>query len=312
MSLIRRERLRYVKGEIADLVVVQGIVYLKIGGYPLCLTQQRLARKWRNRNEVEALLWEPEEADGPSTVLAWQRRAQQRLHYEGPRVPAAVLFSALVLSGIGWLVHDAVVVAGMAIVLLELGLLARKWWVLRAFDAQRRLVSSTSEAPSEASFTPAAVPLDVRINAAASTQALSAASWSGEILEFTHDAIIIWEMDGAGIVYWNRAAERLYGYSRDEAFGRVTHELLKTELAGGVGELETKLARYGVWVGELRHTRSDGRRVEVEGRLSLMSQPHRPWLVLEVNRDVTDRNNAEAARLSMERQLKRLHGRVTE
>src|SRR5207244_10255902 len=100
-------------------------------------------------------------------------------------------------------------------------------------------------------------------------------------------------------------AEQLYGYTRAEACGRVTHELLKTTLAGTVGDVETQLARYGVWVGDLRHTRRDGQIVEVEARLSLMSQEHRPWLVLEVNRDVTDRNRAEAARAEMTRQLER-------
>ena len=125
-----------------------------------------------------------------------------------------------------------------------------------------------------------------------------------EILEWTHDAIVIWELNGAGIVYWNGAAEELYGYTREQALGRVTHELLKTQNSGGTHELETMLARYGVWVGDLRHTHADGRLVDVEARLSLMSQKHRPWLVLEINRDVTDRNRAESARADVERQLR--------
>jgi PAS domain S-box-containing protein len=125
-----------------------------------------------------------------------------------------------------------------------------------------------------------------------------------EILEWTHDAIILWELNGAGIVYWNRAAEELYGFTREQAQGRVTHELLQTQSASGTHELETKLARYGVWVGDLRHTCADGREVDVEARLSLISQKDRPWLVLEMNRDVTDRNRAESARADMERQLR--------
>jgi PAS domain S-box-containing protein len=136
--------------------------------------------------------------------------------------------------------------------------------------------------------------------------------WSLRILESTHDAIILWEMDGRGIVFWNHAAELLYGVSREQAYGRVTHELLKTELAGGVDELETRLARYGVWVGNLCHTCADGRRVEVEGRLSILARGEGPPLVLEVNRDVTDRNRAEAARHSMEAQLRRLHSHLAE
>jgi PAS domain S-box-containing protein len=127
-----------------------------------------------------------------------------------------------------------------------------------------------------------------------------------QLLEYTHDAIIIWEMKGSGILYWNRAAEQLYGYSRAEAHGRTTHELLKTELAGGVTTLEENLAKFGVWVGELHHTTRDGRRVDVEGRLALMSQPSGRWLVLEVNRDITDRKAAEAARAAIEQQLAEL------
>ena len=48
------------------------------------------------------------------------------------------------------------------------------------------------------------------------------------LLEQTHDAIVVWEFPGA-VVYWNRGAEQLYGYSRGEAIGRATHELLQTE-----------------------------------------------------------------------------------
>jgi PAS domain S-box-containing protein len=131
--------------------------------------------------------------------------------------------------------------------------------------------------------------------------------WHSELLEYTHDAIIIWEMDGAGILYWNQAAEQLYGYTREEARGKVTHDLLRTVTRKPVKELESMLARYGVWIGELRHTTRDGRIVEVEGRLSLMSQRSGKWLVLEVNRDVTDRRYAEAAGAAREASLSNLH-----
>jgi uncharacterized protein (TIRG00374 family) len=131
--------------------------------------------------------------------------------------------------------------------------------------------------------------------------------WSDtQLLEYTHDAIIIWEMHGQGILYWNRAAEQLYGYSRNEVHGRTTHELLKTELVGGVTRLENSLARFGIWAGELHHTTRSGRKVDVEGRLAVMSQHNGRWLVLEVNRDITDKKVAEAARRSMEHQLAEL------
>ena len=77
--------------------------------------------------------------------------------------------------------------------------------------------------------------------------------------------------------------------------------LLNTQSEGGVDLLEGKLARYGVWVGNLRHRRKDGVSVVVQARLALMSQSNGRWLVLEVNRDIT--SNHELAELS-QRQMK--------
>jgi PAS domain S-box-containing protein len=130
------------------------------------------------------------------------------------------------------------------------------------------------------------------------------------LLEYTHDAIIIWELRGRGIQYWNQAAERLYGYSREEAHGKVTHALLHTEVKGGVETMESTLARYGVWLGELRHTTRDGRKVAVEGRLALLSQENGRWLVLEVNRDITNYKVAEAERDRVEAQLAELRAMI--
>jgi len=135
--------------------------------------------------------------------------------------------------------------------------------------------------------------------------------WDTELLEYTHDAIVIWEMDGGGILFWNRAAEQLYGYQRSEALGRVTHELLKTQLTGGVGHLEQTLARFGVWVGELRHRTRTGREVVVDARLAVLAQQSGRWLVLEVNRDLTDARIAEAERKAVEQQLSEWRERRT-
>ena len=133
-----------------------------------------------------------------------------------------------------------------------------------------------------------------------------------QVLEYAHDAVILWQMDGAGILYWNQAAESLYGYGREEVRGRVTHTLLKTVPSGtGIAELEEKLARYGVWVGELRHTARDGKPILVESRLSLIAQVNGKWLVLELNRDVTDRVDADQSTRATERQLSDLRRRLS-
>src|SRR5262249_23859119 len=48
-----------------------------------------------------------------------------------------------------------------------------------------------------------------------------------DLLEQTYEPIFVWEFGGT-ITYWNRGAEQLYGYTKDQALGRVTHELLAT------------------------------------------------------------------------------------
>jgi two-component system, OmpR family, response regulator len=132
-------------------------------------------------------------------------------------------------------------------------------------------------------------------------------SWNTRLLEYMNDAIIIWEMQGRGILFWNQAAEKLYGHSREVAIGSTTHQLLDTQLAGGVTHLETSLAKYGAWIGELTHTTAGGQRVRVEARLALMSQTNGRWLVLEVNRDVTDVAALEKSRRFMDSLLSDLH-----
>ena len=119
------------------------------------------------------------------------------------------------------------------------------------------------------------------------------------LLDQSYDAILVWEVDGV-IRFWNRGAASLYGFTRDEAVGRVSHELLHTAgLAGPVSLVIAALVRDGRWEGELRHTARDGRQFTVETRMVLVTENGRR-LVLEANRDITGRKLAgeAAARLA--------------
>src|SRR4051794_11045746 len=115
-----------------------------------------------------------------------------------------------------------------------------------------------------------------------------------EQLDLAYDAIFTWAWDGP-ILTWNRGAERLYGYSAEEAIGRFSHELLNTAHADGFAEMRQELERYGTWEGELRHVGRDGRELLVDSRHVLVRDGGAPY-VLEVNRDVTERKRLDAAR----------------
>jgi PAS domain S-box-containing protein len=115
-----------------------------------------------------------------------------------------------------------------------------------------------------------------------------------DLLDLAHDAILVRDLDGA-IVYWNRGAEKLYGWTSEEACARIPHDLLRTQFPQPREALQTEVLEGGIWEGELVHQTRDGKQVTVESRWSLRrSAGGRPVSILEINRDITARKKAEA------------------
>ncbi len=113
-----------------------------------------------------------------------------------------------------------------------------------------------------------------------------------DLLDQSHDAILELQTDGRGIVYWNRGAERLYGYTAAEAEGRKTHELLRTRAPIPIKDIDAQIVHGKSWCGELTHTTRDGRDIVVESRIVPVSYDGEIF-ALETNRDITDRKRAE-------------------
>ena len=114
------------------------------------------------------------------------------------------------------------------------------------------------------------------------------------LIELSHEAIIVWDFE-TGIQTWNRGCEELYGYSRAEALGASPHALLKTEHPHPAADFERQLRRSGSWTGELRHVGADGSAVWVDSRQEVIRVGGRD-VVLETNRDVTERRRADEVR----------------
>ncbi len=112
------------------------------------------------------------------------------------------------------------------------------------------------------------------------------------LIDLSRDPIFVWDFD-AGIVEWNRGSEQLYGYTREEALGKVKEQLLRTVVPGSsFAELKAKLLKDGSWSGELRQKTKSGQDLSVESRIELETFNGRR-LVLESTRDVTAREAAE-------------------
>ena len=114
-----------------------------------------------------------------------------------------------------------------------------------------------------------------------------------ELIELSHDAIFIRD-SLSRVIFWNKGAEELYGWSSQEALGHITHNLLRTHFPASRAEIEAHLEEHGRWEGELTHTCRDGRVVIVESRQMLVCdvQGHRT-AILEINRDITERRHLE-------------------
>ncbi|SLM47358.1 protein of unknown function [Nitrospira japonica] len=113
--------------------------------------------------------------------------------------------------------------------------------------------------------------------------------WRADLLEQTHEAVIVWRM-GGGILYWNRGATELYGWTVAEATGRSVHRLLESALPCPPADFDRRLLEAGHWYGEVRQRTKDGRTVVVETRMVPIPDGPEDVLVLEANRDVTDRH----------------------
>ena len=116
-----------------------------------------------------------------------------------------------------------------------------------------------------------------------------------ELIDLAHDAILIRD-SVSRVIFWNKGAEELYGWSSQEALGRLSHSLLKTRFPTSRAEVDAHLERDGRWEGELTHTRRDGSLVVVESRQVLVCDVlGHATTMLEINRDITERRRLEQA-----------------
>ncbi len=130
-------------------------------------------------------------------------------------------------------------------------------------------------------------------------------------MEFTHAQMaefvaaldktqaIILKFDGS-ILYWNSGAAAMYGWSREEALGRKSHELLNTELPQPFEDIQAELLACGEWSGEFRQRRRDGTAIWVASHWVLRRDTAgQPVSIAKVNNDISElRRSRDAVRIS--------------
>jgi PAS domain S-box-containing protein len=115
-----------------------------------------------------------------------------------------------------------------------------------------------------------------------------------ELLDKSQDAILVRDLQHR-VLYWNKSAERRYGWTAKEALGQSLTQLIYADVADLEAATLATLRR-GEWVGELRQRHKDGTPITVEGRWSLVRDDDgTPKSILSVNTDLTERKKLEKA-----------------
>lgn len=132
---------------------------------------------------------------------------------------------------------------------------------------------------------------------AETSSSLWLAQMQSKLIELAYDAIFICDMQRR-ILSWNKGAESLYGYSKQQALGQVVHHLLQTRYPQPLADIHHHLQSAGWWEGELDQRSRSGKLIRVESRwVFIADEQEYPAVFLEINRDITEREKLQRERI---------------
>ena len=115
------------------------------------------------------------------------------------------------------------------------------------------------------------------------------------LIELSPDAIIVRSLGGK-IYAWNKGAEQIYGFTRSEAEGKFSQDLLQSRFPIAPAQLQQELDVTRHWQGEVVQKRRDGAEVIVLCRWQVQyADDGQPLRILETNTDITQRKRFDQA-----------------
>lgn len=121
------------------------------------------------------------------------------------------------------------------------------------------------------------------------------------LLDVATDAIFVQDLTER-ILYWNKAAEHLYGWSAKEAIDKKVTNLLYQNCSLYLNKIQKEVLKNGFWKGELDQITRTAQKIIVESRYSLMWDTQgNPKSILVVNTDITEKKQLEAQFLRTQR-----------
>lgn len=122
-----------------------------------------------------------------------------------------------------------------------------------------------------------------------------------QLLDLADNAILVRDMNNQ-ITFWNRGAEQLYGWTKEQALGQCSHILLQSKSATSIAAIHQQLLEHNYWHGELTHIRRDHKPVTVNSHWALQRDHEgKPIAILEINSDITEKKALESQVLRAQR-----------
>ena len=118
-------------------------------------------------------------------------------------------------------------------------------------------------------------------------------SQQASLLDKAQDAILVCDLNYQ-ILYWNKGAERIYGFVAEDAFGRGLSDLLCADDPEHIRHAREGLERSDEWKSESRHTTSTGDKIFVMSRWTLVrNDKGEPDYYFITNTDITEQKRTE-------------------
>ena len=121
------------------------------------------------------------------------------------------------------------------------------------------------------------------------------------LLDQAQDAILVRDLEHR-ILFWNKGAENIYGWTAEEAVGKNAYELLFNQPSPQFDQARQVVIETGKWKGERRQVRRDGGEIIVESRWTLVRDERgQPKSILVINTDITEKKRMESQFLRAQR-----------
>ncbi|MBW4456080.1 MAG: response regulator [Nostoc indistinguendum CM1-VF10] len=121
------------------------------------------------------------------------------------------------------------------------------------------------------------------------------------LLDVATDAIFVCDLNNK-ILFWNKGAESLYGWKKEEAINKKTQVLWHEKNLSQVEKALSIMMKHGSWQGELHQKTKSGKEIIVESRWTLVHEfGNKAQSILIVNTNITQKKQLEAQFLRAQR-----------